>query len=120
MPPPPKPALTLNIPIDALSFPHARALDEKKRDWLIKNIKEDTLDREGNPIPAFILPNELEHIRAAVANYSPDNGPFLACPHGRHRVAALRFVVPPREQWWTVNIYTDLTEQERDKFVKGM
>ncbi|KAF8417333.1 hypothetical protein EV426DRAFT_706689 [Tirmania nivea] len=114
-------ALTLCIPLDALLLPHAHTVLYKDREWLTNRFKEEGLDRKGHPIPALISPETLPELLDVNFRY-PRGAEFAAavkvpCLHGHRRVEVARRLLPMSDQWWAMDIYTELTNEEQTKFI---
>ena len=119
----PRPVHTLRIPIDALDLPHSRPVLSQDQVWLANRFEEDGINREGHPIPALISSEALSELLEVQARYVCGTFEFpvqVPCLHGQLCVAAVRSLLPLREQWWTIDIYTQLTEKQRDTFIEGM
>ena len=91
-------------------------LDEKNVARLLRIFDIEGCRPEEWPVDAVIWPDALE---AALnhSNLSPNDltgggkllefpdGAGVTCIHGKHRLAAGRYYLPPNESWWTVKLY---------------
>ena len=91
-------------------------LDEKNVARLLRIFDIEGCRPEEWPIDAVVSPNALQ----AALNYSAlsqsdlttggkllefPNGADVTCIHGKHRLAAGEYHLPPPESWWTVKLY---------------
>lgn len=113
---------TARIKLEVLHFRRnePRELDQENLERLKECFKKGQCDRVlRNHLPAVIDQSQLDKAlrdskvsaKTLLSNTDPHPhlefpaGFQLYCLHGRHRVQAAREVLPPRERWWTVDLY---------------
>jgi hypothetical protein len=115
---------TARIRLEVLHFQwnEPRELNQKNLERLKKCFQTEGCHRLEweNHIPAIIDESQLDDAMVAsdisaerlLSNLSDDYpelkfpaGYQLECLHGRHRVQAGRETLPPRDKWWTVDLY---------------
>ena len=116
---------TAKINLDQISFPasQTREIDPKNVERLCRIFSKDGchwLDMR-NYITAVVSKRQLKRARHAarvtaqeLLRNPSDQYPHLdfstervQCLHGQHRIKAGEEVLPPNEQWWTVDLYLD-------------
>ena len=118
-----RPVHSLCILIDALNFPYSRLVLLQDQAWLANRFAEDGIKWEGHTICVLISPEALRELLEVQAQYVSETFEFPAqvpCLSEQLCVAAVRNLLPVREQWWPIDIYTQLTEKQRDTFIEGM
>jgi hypothetical protein len=101
----------------------SRGLDPKNVDRLCKIFSCDRCRRLDvrNHVTAVVARQHLETALAsagvstiALMTNPPDRYPLLGfpvgqvqCLHGQHRLKAAEELLPPSDQWWTVDLYLD-------------
>lgn len=109
------------IYLDHLSFedPPVRDLDEKNVDRLFNIFKIEGCKRYERMNHVLVLIEHHDLKRTLRANnisstqIKREDPPFiklsdnfsLVCLHGRHRLAAAKLFLKPREQWWVVDVF---------------
>ena len=114
---------TARVPLEVLHFPWAqpREPNQKSVDTLKRCFEKGQCDRvTRNHVPAVIDQSDLDEVlRSSNASakrlLNNEGSPHpkltfpagyqLCCLHGRQRIQAAREVLPPRERWWTVDLY---------------
>jgi len=114
---------TARIALDVLYFPwdQPREASQKSLNKLKECFQKGQCDRvTRNHIPAVIDQSDLHEVLrcsniSAKRLLNNEGGPHpeltfpvgfqLRCLHGRQRIQAAREVLPPRERWWTVDLY---------------
>ena len=117
---------TARIRLEQLCFPwnDAKDLNEKNVDRLKAIFQQDGCRRleVQHHVPAIIDEGRLDAaitaagisprtlVSPATADGYPElvfpNGHQLECLHGRHRIQAGQQFLPPRDKWWTVDLYS--------------
>ena len=114
---------TARVRLEVLHFQwnESRELSRKNVERLKEVFRTENIRRlePKNHIPAVVEQSDLDDaIQAseipAESLLNPDNDPpvlrfparhRLTCLHGRHRIQAARETLPPKDAWWTVDLY---------------
>lgn len=96
-------------------FSHAcLRLDPKHRIPAV--IEPQTLDAAIESSPAITLANLLDNPKGLPPELTLPPDCRLECLHGRQRVEAARELLPPKDWWWTIDLYLKGTKLEQLNF----